>query len=216
VNSASAIVLFGDVATSRRAAARSSRWLRTIASDLDRYYGKRRLARFGFTQGDELQGLLAPDADPFGAIIRAALHPDSLRMRWAVAIGPVDAGSGPATERTGAAFLAAREAITRAKVQRDGLVVVSGAARTDTLLADVAPLLVILLDELTKRQREIARLMLVDGLRQADVADNLRIARPTVSVAVERARIREIERLRHALATLIRDGASAGPATGES
>ena len=187
-----------------------------LASDLDRHYGKQRLARFGFTQGDELQGLLALGADPFGAIIRAALHPDSLRMRWAVAVGPVDAGRGPATERTGAAFLAARVAITRAKVQRDGLVVVSGESRTDTLLADVAPLMVILLDELTTRQREIARLMLVDGLRQADVADRLRIARPTVSVAVERARIREIERLRHALATLVRDRAPAGPLMGES
>jgi DNA-binding CsgD family transcriptional regulator len=206
VNSPIAIVLFGDVATSRRAAARSSRWLRTLARELDRRYAKERLARFGFTQGDELQGVLAPGADPFAAIIRAALHPEALRMRWAVAIGQVDPGRGPATERTGAAFLGAREAITRAKPQRDGLIVVTGDPETDTLLADVAPVFLILLDELTDRQREIARLMLVDGLRQADVAERLRIRRPTVSVAVERAHIREIGRLRHALATLLSHG----------
>jgi DNA-binding CsgD family transcriptional regulator len=208
VNSARAIVLFGDVATSRRAAARSSRWLRTLTSELDKAYAGDRLARFGFTQGDELQGLLAAGSDPFAAIVRASLHSDSLRMRWAVSLGGVDPGTGPATERTGAAFLAAREAIIRAKRQRDRLVVVTGDPATDTLLADVAPLFVILMDELTDRQREIARLIMVDGLRQADVAERLRIRRPTVSVAVERARIREIRRLRHALLTLVRNVAS--------
>jgi DNA-binding CsgD family transcriptional regulator len=177
-----------------------------LASELDRRYAKARLAHFGFTQGDELQGLLAPDADPFAAIFRASLHPDALHMRWAVAIGTIDAGSGPATQRTGAAFLAARDAITRARTQRDGLIVVTGDPATDTLLADVAPVFAILLAELTKRQRVIARLMLVDGLRQAEVAERLRIARPTVSVAVERARIREIARLRHALLTLTSGG----------
>jgi DNA-binding transcriptional regulator LsrR (DeoR family) len=50
--------------------------------------------------------------------------------------------------------------------------------------------------------------MLVDGLRQAEVAERLRIARPTVSVAVERARVREIGRLRHALLALVRGIAS--------
>jgi DNA-binding CsgD family transcriptional regulator len=215
VNSQHAIVMFGDVATSRRSAVRSSRWLRTIAGELDQRYADERLARFGFTQGDELQGLLRPDADPFEAIIRASLHPDALQMRWAVALGPVDPGRGPATERTGGAFLAAREAITRARRQRDGLLVVTGNPAIDTLLADMAPLLITLLDELTDRQREIARLMLVGGHRQADVAERLRIARPTVSVAVDRARIREIDRLHHALVTLVRNGlpiASAPPA----
>jgi DNA-binding CsgD family transcriptional regulator len=206
VNSDSGIVVFGDVATSRRSAARSSSWLRTLAKELDRQYAGERLAPFGFTQGDELQGLLASTADPFAAIIRAWLHPDAFRMRWAVSLGAVDPGRGPATQRTGNAFLAAREAIGRARTQRDGLIVVTGDRPADSLLADVAPILAILLDELTKRQRVIARLMLVDRLRQAEVAERLRIARPTVSVAVERARIRDIARLNHALLTLLRSG----------
>ena len=205
MNSDRGIVLFGDVATSRRAAARSSQWLRALASQLDRQYADERLAPFGFTQGDELQGLLTAGADPFAAILRASLDEGALRMRWAVASGPVDPGTGPATERTGAAFLAAREAIARARSQRDGLLVVTGDRATDTLLADVAPMFMILLDELTDRQREIARLMLVDGLRQADVADRLRIARPTVSVAADRAHIREIGRLRNALLAFVRN-----------
>jgi DNA-binding CsgD family transcriptional regulator len=209
VNSSPAIVLFGDVATSRRAATRSSRWLRTLAAELDRRYADVRLARFGFTQGDELQGVLDAAADPFPAILTAALHPDGLPMRWAVSVGQVDRGPGPATQRTGAAFLAARDAIVRAKSRREGLVVVTGDPGTDTLLAAVAPLFAILLEELTDRQREIARLMLVEGMRQADVAERLRIARPTVSVAVERARLREIARLGHALATLLRMGIEA-------
>jgi hypothetical protein len=208
VNPSQAIVVFGDVATSRREAARASRWLRTLTAELDEHYAGVRLARFGFTQGDELQGLLAAGSDPFVAIVRASLHPDGLAMRWAVALGPVDAGSGPATQRTGAAFLAARDAITRARRQRDALVVVTGDPAADTLLADVAPLFTLLLGDLTARQRKIARMILVDGLRQADVAARLRIARPTVSVAAERARVREIDRLHHALLTVIRSAAT--------
>ena len=206
MNSRSGIVLFGDVATSRRDAARSSRWLRDLVVDFDRVYGRDKLARFGFTQGDELQGLLSPDADPIMAVLRAALRPDALQMRWAVSRSQIDPGSGPATERTGAAFLAAREAIVRAKTQRDGLIVVTGDAATDTLLGNVAPLFAILLDELTDRQREIARLVLVEGLRQSEVAERLNIKRPTVSVAYERARIREIGRLRNALLALLHGG----------
>jgi DNA-directed RNA polymerase specialized sigma24 family protein len=101
----------------------------------------------------------------------------------------------------------ARDAITRARTQRDGLVVMTGDLPTDALLADVAPLYAILLANLTPRQREIGRLMLVEDMRQADVAERLGVARPTVSVAVERARLREIVRLGRAIVTLLRQGA---------
>ncbi len=200
------IVVFGDVTDSRRVSVRSSRWLRALCADLDAVYGDERLARFGFTQGDELQGLLRPGADPFAAIIRAALDPHGLAMRWSVAAGRIDPGRGPTTQRTGAAFLAAREALGLAKAQRDGLVIVSGDPTTDAVLVDVAPLLAVLLAELTTRQREIARLLLVEGLRQAEAADRLRVARPTVSVAAERARVREIARLARALHVLLSEG----------
>jgi DNA-binding CsgD family transcriptional regulator len=206
MNLETGIVLFGDVIASRREAIRSTGWLRALTEDLDAYFGTERLAPFGFTQGDELQGLLAPTADPFAAILRASLDPGRQPMRWSIAAGSIDPGTGPATQRTGRAFLAAREAINRAKAQRDRLLAVTGDPRTDTLLADMAPLYVILLDELTKRQRQIGRLILVEGLRQSDVADRLQIARPTVSVAFERARLRDIARLGHALRALLHEG----------
>ncbi len=73
-----AIVLFGDVIRSRRDAPGSTTWLRTLASELeDAYPAASRLADFEFTQGDEIQGLLRPDADPLAAILRAWLHPDA-------------------------------------------------------------------------------------------------------------------------------------------
>ena len=65
------LVLFGDVVESRRDSVASTAWLRDLVAELDGTYGDRRLAPFGFTQGDELQGLLAPDADPLDAILRA-------------------------------------------------------------------------------------------------------------------------------------------------
>jgi DNA-binding CsgD family transcriptional regulator len=201
-----AIVLFADVTASRRNSADVAAWLRRVTRELDDAYGGQRLASFGFTQGDELQGLLRPTADPFSAVLRVGLHPEARRVRWAIAAGEVESGRGPATQRTGPAFLVARELIGVARAERDELRVRTGDEATDALLDDVAPLLPLLLGDLTDRQRQIARLMLVDGLRQADAAERLEIKRPTASVLAERARVREIERLARGLGRLVRHG----------
>lgn len=200
------IVVFGDVADSRRDSPRASARLRHLCSELDDVFGAERLARFGFTQGDELQGLLAPTANPFQAVLRAALAEEALRMRWAIAYGSIDRGRGPATQRTGAAFLAARQAIAEARRQRTGISVHSGDPATDAILSDAAPALVVMLDELTDRQRVVGRLLLLDGLRQVEAAERLGIARPTVSVLAERAHVREIAGLADALRTLFVQG----------
>lgn len=169
-------------------------------------YGRDRLAPFAFTQGDELQGLLRPSADPFRAVIHAGLRTDRRPIRWAIVAGPIDQGTGPATERTGSAFLAAREAVERARTQRDRLIVISGDPESDALLADLGPLLTEHLDALTDAQREATRLLVEDGLRQAEAAERLGVARATVSVVARRARARSIARLSRALATILSSG----------
>ena len=200
------LVLFGDVAESRADSARATAWLRTLSRELDRHYAGERLAPFGFTQGDELQGLLATTADPTAAVLRASLHPHAMAMRWVIVAGRVEAGRGPATQRTGRAFVQARELAVLARKRRQDLAVRSGDPATDLLLDDVAPALAALLADLTGRQRTIARLLLVDGLRQSEAAQRLGVSRPTVSVAVERARIREIDGLARAVRTLLARG----------
>jgi Sigma-70, region 4 len=207
-----AIVLFGDVVESRGDAGASA-FLRSLREELDAAYAAQRLARAGFTQGDEVQLLLAPGADPFGAVVRAALHPAARDLRWAVVSGAVAPGTGPATERSGPAFYAARDALERARSRREGLVAVTGDAAADTLLAELGPLLPALLGDLTSRQRQVARLVLVEGLRLAEVAERLGVSRATVSVIAARARIRHLGRLASALATIFGDGtARAGAA----
>src|SRR5438034_676719 len=83
------------------------------------YGSPERLAAFEFTQGDELQGLLSTAADPTRAILRAALHPKARAMRWVIARGAIDPGRGPATRRSGAAFIAARERLATAATRRE-------------------------------------------------------------------------------------------------
>lgn len=200
-----AIVLFGDVVDSRRDAGASDH-LRALRDDLDAAYPVERLATTGFTQGDEIQLLLAPGADPFRAIVRAALDGEARDLRWACVAGLVEPGSGPATEHNGPAFHAARDLLERAKVRREGLVAVTGDPAADALLADLGPLLPALLGELTARQREVGRLLLVDELRQADAADRLHVSRATISVIADRGRIRHIRRLADAISTIFRDG----------
>ena len=200
------IVVFGDVIGSRRLSGGASADLRSLARELDGAFDVDRLAPFGFTQGDEVQGLLAAAADPFRAVVRTALRPTPIGLRWAIAAGQVDPGDGPATERTGDALLAAREALTRARTRRDDLVAVTGDADADGLLADLTPLLAVLLEDLSDRQRELARLLLIDGLRRAEAADRLGVSRATVSVLADRGRIREIDRLARTLATIFGRG----------
>ena len=193
------LVLFGDVVGSRRDSVGSTAWLRELVAQLDEAYAGSRLAPFSFTQGDELQGLLTPEADPIEAVLLAALGPEQRLMRWVAVRGSVDLDPGatdaPATERTGPAFVAAREAIAAARAGRDKLVIVTGQPDVDALLADLCPALSDLLEDLTGRQRLVARLALIDDLRQSEVADRLRVRRATISVSFSRARIRSLQRL---------------------
>ena len=193
------MVLLGDVVGSRHDRAGSTAWLRDLVAELDSAYGDARLAPFGFTQGDELQGLLAPAADPLVAVLRAALGPGRRQMRWVIARGEVDpdpiAGKSPATERTGPAFVVARENIDAARAGHERLVILTGRTDVDLLLADMTPALVYMLDGLTERQRSVARLALIEDLRQSEVAERLKVRRATISVSFSRARIRSLQRL---------------------
>jgi hypothetical protein len=199
-----AIVLFGDVIRSRRDATAATAWLRLLSADLVRAYpAEALLAPFEFTQGDELQGLLDATADPLLAILRASLHPEAVAMRWVVVAGEVDPGRGPATQRSGPAFIAARERLAVAGARHERLVVVSGDPPTDELLDGLAPTLGDLLADLTERQREIAWLILVDGLRRSEAAERLQVSRATISVAADRAHLRPIGELVRVVRTLL-------------
>ena len=200
-------VLFGDVVNSRHDPD-STPWLRSLCAELETAYPRdARLASFAFTQGDELQGLLAPGADPFRAVLLAALHPDTRELRWAMVAGEIDPGTGPAIERTGRAFLVARESIARARAHRDGLVAITGDPEADERLADLGPLLASLLADLTPRQREVARLIVIDELRRSEAADHLGVSRATVSVIADRARVRHLAGLARTLASIFAEGA---------
>ena len=52
-------------------------------------------------------------------------------MRWVIARGQVDAGEGPATQRSGAAFIAARDELARAAARGDALTATTGVDRAD-------------------------------------------------------------------------------------
>jgi hypothetical protein len=203
VNSSQAIVVFGDVVHSRRDPAASSAWLRSLCVELQAMYGNETLAAFGFTQGDELQGLLRPAADPLGVVLRAALDEHAWPMRWAIAVGSVEPGYGPATQRTGEAFIAARAGLEQTRRQRSSLRIVTGDHAVDVLLDDLAPVLGSALENLSPTQRRVARLILIDGLRRFEVADRLDVSRATVSVAASRGGVPSLERLSRAIRNLL-------------
>jgi len=182
-------------------------------------YGTRRLAAFEFTQGDEIQGLLHPSADPFQAVLESTLLPHdgrdaAPRMRWVAVFGAVDAGRGPATHRTGDAFLRARSLLQQARDEQDGLLCQTGDSPADAVLAGTSPVMAAIIERMTDRQRQIARLSLVDGLRQWEIADRLDVTRPTVSVSYARADVRNLARLTGAVRLVWAEGvdrAIAGP-----
>jgi DNA-directed RNA polymerase specialized sigma24 family protein len=124
-------------------------------------------------------------------------------MRWVVVAGEVDPGRGPATQRSGPAFIAARERLVQANARRERVAIVSGDPTTDGLLDGLGPLLGDLLADLTDRQREIAWPILVEGLRRSDAAERLGVSRATVSVAADRAHLRSIGELARVLQALL-------------
>ncbi len=127
-------------------------------------------------------GLLAPRSavdvdDPFPSLVAAWFGSGTPPARWAVVMGrEADA----------------RAALDAATADHELLVVRTGHDDADALLADLAPVLGRLLDDMTPSQRRIARYLLVDGLRQADAAEMLGISRASVSVAMGRARLHEV------------------------
>jgi DNA-binding CsgD family transcriptional regulator len=205
------VVVFGDVVGSRRGPSASTGWLDTLCRRLDDTYGLQRMASFEYTQGDEIQGLLHPDVDPFRAVLAAGLQAHAGKeavpaMRWVAVLGTVNAGQGPATHRTGPAFTSARALVGRARDDRDGLLCRTGDATADAYLAGTTPLLAAIIDRMTDRQRHIARLALIDGLRQSEIAARLDVSRPTVSVSAARADVRNLSRLVEAVRQMWVDG----------
>ena len=82
------------------------------------------------------------------------------------------------------------------------------ASNVDELLADLCPVLSDLLEDLTARQRLVARMALIDDLRQSAVADRLNVRRATISVSFSRARIRSLQRLVAGIRRVYRSGSS--------
>lgn len=199
VDDSEAWVLFGDVIGSKKARVEAAVWLRALVAELDDVYGADKIAPFGFTQGDEVQGLLPVTADPLSAVLHAALGEGPLPVRWACIRGAIDPGDGPATERTGPAFQSARVAIEAARAGRERLVIRTGRADADELLDGMAPAMAELLGTLTARQKVVARMALVDGLRQSEIAERLKVRRATISVSFARARVTPLARLASAI-----------------
>jgi len=204
------ICIVGDVIGSRTRATESTAWLERLRSHLEASHPER-LAPFEFTQGDEIQGLLPIGADPLAPVLDAMLRPHGPpagvpRMRWAIAAGSIDPGAGPATKRTGPAFLVARRLITGAHHDGDGLRCATGDEAADGLLAEVAPVLASLVGRMTDRQREVLHLQVIEGLRQEAIADRLRVTQPAISGILARAGARDVARLTAAVRTLLRDG----------
>lgn len=231
-----AIAIVGDDAEDRHGDPLEPGRLEAIARLLDAAYPVGRLA--GFTMsGSGFTAVLSAEADPLLAVLLVGLLDDAPRVRWSIAVtgpsgvrrgddsfvgaggavvgavgaaaGPAVGAAGPAVGAVDAALDRARDALDRARVRRDHLVVRTGEPCADRLLDAIAPLLAGLLEDLTDRQRSVARMLLLDGLRQADVAEALGVSRATVSVMAGRGRVRSIERLAGAIRVVTAAGRQA-------
>jgi DNA-binding CsgD family transcriptional regulator len=137
--------------------------------------------------------------DVLGRVIASRLDRAVAAVRWGIGAGRDDA----------TAISRASEAVLLAGERGAEMGCATGDPWRDALLADLELALSALLDDLTPRQAEIARLVLVDGARQVEVAQALGVSRATVSVAVARGRLPAISGVRRAMEMLL-VGSAAG------
>lgn len=205
------IALLGEAVGPRRDPRSSRGWLARLGHELDDDYGDERMLPFAAAGGVELRGLLRVTADPLAAVLRGALGPEARRMRWAIALGGGEPGESLMDEVSGEAFDLARGALERGRRQHDALMLVTSDPAADGLLEALGPVLGDMLARLTTRQRTVARLMLVEGRRQAEVAEELGVSCATISVNVARSRLRSMARLVAATNAIFASGLPAAP-----
>jgi len=80
----------------------------------------------------------------------------------------------------------------------------------DSLLEDMAPALFEMLDGMNARARIVARLALIEGLRQSEVADRLGVRCATITVSFAAASIRPLQRLVAAMRRIYGSAATDG------
>lgn len=216
------IAFIGEAIGSPAEPAVATGWLPAFATSLDHSLAGSLIAPVRLGSTDEVHGLLRSDADPLRTVMLAGLSQAAPPMRWAVIAGRVKGGTrfcaGPV--RTGRpdppALAAARAAVRSLRGSRDRLVIRSGDPGADALLDDLAPVLGGLLADLSDRQRHVARLALVEGLRQAEIAHRLGVSRATVSVMSGRGRIQSLERLARAVRSEFARGVESTAAASQS
>lgn len=148
--------------------------------------------------------LTAPDA--LDRVVACRLDRADAAARWGIGAGCDDATAGT---RAAVALQLARERGVQVGFA-------TGDPWRDALLADLELALSALLDDLTPRQAEIARLVLVNGARQVEVAQALGVSRATVSVAVSRGRLPAIAGVRRAMEALLVGAPGARPGPGRA
>lgn len=148
----------------------------------------------------------AAKRDALDCVLASSLDRACAAVRWGIGAGRDDASA--ATRAVSALELARERGID--------VGFATGDPWRDALLADLELALAALLDDLTPRQAEIARLILVDGARQVEVALALDVSRATVSVAVARGRLSAIAGVRRAIEAVLAGPPAAAAARGAS
>lgn len=138
-------------------------------------------------------------------VIASRLDRAGAAVRWGIGVGRDDAS----------AATCAADALGSARGRGRWVGFATGDPWRDALLADLVPALAALLDDLTPRQAEIAGRVLVDGVRQAEVAAALGVSRATVSVAVARGRLPAIAGARRAVEALLVGPSGRPPGSGD-
>jgi hypothetical protein len=207
-----ALILLGEVAGTRQDGSGSTAWLRSLASELDEAYGPERLGHFDLSESGVLGGRITGTADPLVAVLHGALGSGSRPMRWICVRSCPDGLDGETGDAGLPGSAAAFEALKAARAAHEMLVLRTGRSDTDRLLADMTPALTGMLGDLTARQRAVARMALLEGLRQSEVAQRLGVRRATISVSFARARIQSLAALVSAIRRVF---SSAGSATVE-
>lgn len=193
------LAMIGDIIGSRKLSDRNEAQLKLqeVLDLVNEKYGEYILSNFTITIGDEMQGLLKPNAPVYDILVNILEENYPVKIRFGLGLGRLTTDNinrEMSIGMDGPAFYLAREAIEKAHKQKGYSIVFKSEIHDSTKEEEInvtLGLLSIIRNLWNERFLSIIKLLRV-GMKQKDIADELGVSQPYISELVNKSYWKEV------------------------